>query len=291
MQKLRIGAVTDIHAGRTRSNIQSDDALEFLSEVVSRANEMSLDLFVTLGDNINATSVEEDRHYLAEVRDVLSAVKSPTVPMFGNNDVRYIAASDVGEILKCNPCSEVRKLNGWSLIFWRANCSLTIEEGLRLPDEDLQWLESALNEASYPAVVFTHVPLDNHAMTGNYYFQNRTDLAGYSNASEARRLLEASGKVVLAMAGHVHWNAGTTIGGIHYRTLASLADTFDAGGKPSRAWGIFDLNSDRLALEVFGREPCSWSAAPRSQGNRWYKPLEQKVFERRMRVLWHEAAE
>src|SRR5258708_11047044 len=99
MQKLRIGAVTDIHAGRTRSNIQSDDALDLLSEVVSRANEMSLDLFVTLGDNINATSVEEDRHYLAEVRDILSGVKSPTVPMFGNNDLRYVAPSDVGEIL------------------------------------------------------------------------------------------------------------------------------------------------------------------------------------------------
>ena len=185
----------------------------------------------------------------------------------------------------------MRDVGGWSLIFWRPACILSLEKGFVLDDADLVWLRAALDAAAYPSVVFLHVPIDDHSMTGNYYFENLPHLSTYSNASQARRMIEASGKVVLAMSGHVHWNAGSTIGGIHYRTLAALADTFHASGEASLAWGVLDLGGDRLSLEVFGREPCSWAAAPRASADRWYAPLQPAAFERRMRVLWHEIAE
>ena len=289
METVRLALVTDIHAGVERSNVRSGQAIALLDGVVQEANARAADLLVTLGDNVNATSPEHDRHWLAEVKQSLSRCTAPAVPLFGNNEYKFLDADEAADALGCSAASEVRKLGGWTLLFWRPSCSLSLEEGPRLTAADLAWLESALAAASYPAVLFLHAPIDAHSMVGNLYFENRPDLARYANAAAARRVLEASGKVVLVLAGHVHWNAASTINGIHYRTLASLTDTFQSAeaAPPSGTWALLELAGDgRMSLEVFGREPMSWSAPANAEGARWRNPLPREAFDARMLALW-----
>jgi Icc-related predicted phosphoesterase len=145
--KLRIGLVADIHAGTTRSNIKSTEAIGLLEAVVAEANTRSIDLFVTLGDNINATSAEEDFQYLRQVRQVLARLEAPVVPLFGNNDLKFLDAQRAANALECNPGSEVRQVNGWTFVFWRPACDLSFEHGLLLEESDLSWLRSALATA------------------------------------------------------------------------------------------------------------------------------------------------
>lgn len=286
MKTLRLGLVADIHAGVTRSNIKSSDALPLLETAVEEANVRGLDLFVTLGDNVNATSRDEDKRHLREVSAVLARLKAPAVPLFGNNDLKFLSRDEVATALRCAAGSEVREIGGWKLIFWRPACDISLNDGLALDDVDLVWLQDALNAAAYPAVVFLHVPIDGHSMIGNYYFERQMAIASYRNAGAARELIGASGKVVAVFSGHVHWNAGSTIGGIHHRTLASLADTFRTSGEASGAWAILELGSERLTLEVFGREPMTWSAPPRPPREQWLRPLAPDGFRRRMDILW-----
>ncbi|MCC8944230.1 metallophosphoesterase [Bradyrhizobium sp. Arg62] len=272
MTKLRIGVVADIHAGATHPNIKCREAIGLLEQVVEEANARSVDLFVTLGDNVTQTSPEQDFHHLLRVKEVLTRVRAPVVPLFGNNDLKFLSAEKAAEALGCNATSELRRVNGWTLLFWRPSCSVSLEHGIHLEENDLAWLRSALETAAYPTVVFLHAPIDGHSMVGNYYFEKRPDLSGYSNAAAARSAIEDSGKVVLVLTGHVHWNAGSTIDGIHYRTLASLSDTFRQSGEASGAWGLLDLDPALILLEVFGAEPMKWSAPPRSKDTRWYQP-------------------
>lgn len=287
MQTVRLALVTDIHAGVDRSNIRSAQAITLLDGVVRETNARSINLLVTLGDNVNATSPNHDRHWLEAVRQALSRCTAPAVPLFGNNEYKFLGADEAAKALGCSASSEVRPLNGWTLVFWRPSCSLTLESGLHLSATDLSWLEAAIATASYPAVLFLHAPIDEPSMVGNYYFENRPDLAGYANAAAARRIIEVSGKVVLVLAGHVHWNAGSTIDGIHYRTLAALTDTFDVAAVPSGTWSILELADDgRLSLDTFGREPMSWSALAKPKGAHWNRPLPREAFDARMRALW-----
>ena len=290
METVRLALVTDIHAGVERSNVRSGQAIALLDRVVQEASAREVDLLVTLGDTVNATSPEHDRHWLAQVGQSLGRCAAPAVPLFGNNEYKFLDAEEVAEALGCVASSEVRRLGGWTLVFWRPSCSLSLETGPRLTASDLAWLETALAAAAYPAVLFLHAPIDAHSMVGNLYFENRPDLARYGNAAEARRLLEASGKVVLVLAGHVHWNAGSTIDGIHHRTLASLTDTFQAAeaAPPSGTWALLELAGDgRLSLEVFGREPMSWSAPAIAEGAHWRSPLPREAFGARMQALWN----
>ena len=288
MSKLRIGLVADIHAGVTRTNIRSDRAIDLLDAVIADANQRDLDLFVTLGDNVNATSIEEDRRYLGEVATALRKSTARVVPLFGNNEMKFLGAEEAARVLDCSPGSEMRSVNGWTLIFWRTECELSLANGLRLREEELAWLTSALERAAYPAVIFTHAPIDSNAMIGNYYFQERADLGSYTNSRDARALIAASGKVVLVLAGHVHWHSGSTISGIHHRTLPSLTDTFECSGEPSGAWAVLELDSGRMSLEVFGREPMSWAAPPRARHSAWYEPMPRDAFSSRMTKLWSE---
>jgi Icc protein len=163
---------------------------------------------------------------------------------------------------------------------------VSLEEGLDLPESDIAWLRAALATATYPTVIFLHAPIDGQSMIGNYYFEGRPDLSGYSNGATARSVIEASAKVVLVLAGHVHWNSGTTIDGVHYRTLACLTDTFQAGVDASRTWAVLDLDASSISLDVRGAEPMRWSAPPRPDHAHWKKPMASEAFDKRMRTLW-----
>ncbi|MCG8548223.1 MAG: metallophosphoesterase [Alphaproteobacteria bacterium] len=288
MQTLHLGLVTDIHAGVGRSNIKSEQAISLLDSVVSEATARSVDLLAVLGDSVNATDPEHDRHWLGMVKQSLDRCSAPAVPLFGNNELKFLSPRDVANVLGCAADTEVRRVNGWSLVFWRPSCTLSFDEGLRLDESDLASLDAALASAEYPAVICLHAPIDEHSMVGNYYFANRRELAGYENAQAARDIIEASGKVVLVLAGHVHWNAGTTIDGVHYRTLASLSDTFDATAVDAAGtWAIVELGEDGwISLEVFGREPMRWSAPMRQQETHWRRPLSGDGFHARMKALW-----
>jgi Icc protein len=287
MKTFRLGLVADIHAGRTRSNIRSAEALALLDGIVREANERAVDAFITLGDNVNATSASEDRHYLASVGACLAGLRMPVLPIFGNNEFKFLGRDQAAQALRCNAVSEMLALCGYTLIVWRADCTMSLDRGVTLTSEDLAWLERTLQAASYPAILFLHVPIDDHSLIGNHYFEHRPELARYSNAAHARSIVEASGKVVLVVAGHVHWSAGSTIDGIHYRTLPSLTDTFRLDAEPSAAWAILDLRDEHASLEVFGREPMTWSAPLKVEGTRWRRPLSSQEFDDRMRGLWH----
>ncbi|QRM32382.1 metallophosphoesterase [Microvirga sp. VF16] len=286
MSVLRIAVIADIHAGETRSNIQSEQAPQLLENFVSEANARSVELIVSLGDNINAASADEDRRYLQRVAKIFSRSAAPVVSVFGNNELKFLGRSETARILDCTLDSEIRDASGWSLIFWRPDCELSLTKGLILSDDDLAWLDDALSKAKFPAVLFVHAPIDDHSMVGNYYFENHKDLATYTNGRAARALLEQSGKVVLVLSGHTHWHACSTIGGIHYRTIPSLTDTFEHSGEASEAWAILDLTTQTIALEVFGREPMRWSVPVRAQEARWRAPMSRSDFDNRMQTLW-----
>lgn len=287
MQNLRLALVTDLHVGSalaTKTGPRVSEALTLTKAVIEEANASSADLLVSLGDNINATSAEEDYKYLTILRDVFATSRIPVVPCFGNNDLKFLTHKAVAEALGCSAASERRILKGWNLLFWRPACEMSLNHGGPVfGDEDLSWLDKTLEQSTYPIIIFLHAPIDDHSTTGNAYTEARPDLASYRNGGAARELIQNSGKVVLVLAGHVHWNAGSTIDGVHYRTLAALSDTFRINEEPSGTWALLDLTANRMTLDVRGNEPMLWSVPPRKKHEHWRRPFTKEAYEERLR--------
>jgi len=163
-------------------------------------------------------------------------------------------------------------LKGKHLVFWQHDLSGRFAENQVPSQAELDWLRADLNDTTLPAVVFTHVPLNGAAMTGNFYFQNNTDSATLQRAGEARAVIEAAGNVVLCVAGHVHWNHSSTIDGIRYLTLQSLTESFTTQEEASGAWAEIEIG-DQVRWRAHGGDPMVFEAPLRGRNMRWVPPL------------------
>ena len=130
-----------------------------------------------------------------------------------------------------------------------------------VPPQELEWLKKDLAATSLPSVVFTHQTLD------------RLDEQDHNikNASEVRKILEDSGKVLAVLSGHDHAGGYANIKGIHYIVMngnvgvsdqrpwkdTSTKEGFDADY--DNQFAVLEIYSEdeskyRIRLEGYGRQ-------------------------------------
>ena len=277
---LRIAVVTDIHYGPTKPTETKLGlgALQLFDETVGEIAAYSPDLLVELGDRLSDDSPEADAERLAELAERFARLPGRREHLQGNHDIVNLSETTTSRLLGRPLGHRSHDAQGWHLVFWEA--SPEYRGGLRLSGEDLEWLERDLNATSLPTVIFSHVPLGGGSMVGNYYFEGRSEgRAGHVNAELAREVIEASGKVVLAVAGHVHWNSLHTVDGTHYVTVQSLSETFTTAPQAAAAWATIELG-DTLHLSVLGNDPFEVSLTPKRLGSHWLPPRTRATSKR-----------
>lgn len=200
MPDLKIAIVTDIHHGEVKLTKRGDRALDLLENFLDFCADYGPDLIADLGDRINDKDRETDRRRLAEVAAKFRGLNTPHVHLDGNHDSDFLLPSDNANAVGSGR-HESRDVNGYHLVFWNASTKIPRPEPFRASDDDLAWLARDLTETDLPTIVFSHVPFGGASVVGNYWFQNTPDHATYPNAAEIRKLVEASDRVVLCVAG------------------------------------------------------------------------------------------
>ncbi len=273
MSNLRLAIITDIHHGRNDETKHGEKALDLLSAVLAQMQEYKPDLVVDLGDRITDEDAGTDRRLSREVAERFERVEVPRVHLIGNHDVEFLPRTFHESLLGTPVSHHSVHRNGWHLIFWHGTPHYR-KGNLNIAPDDLAWLENAISEASYPAVVFTHVPVDGGSTVGNYYFEDRPEgRAEYYNGAEARALITGSDSVVLTVSGHTHWNKLTTIDGVHFVSLQSLTEGYNSSSKPAGAWMTLELGK-RIRVNVHGNDPLALELTPRTRG---FRSLKRQV--------------
>ena len=273
-QALKIAIITDIHHGPRHFTKLGDTAITLLENFCTFAGEWRADIAVDLGDRISDIDHPTDRKHLHQVATVFHRLRMPRGHILGNHDRENLKVEDNAELLGVDMISRVVRLNGFNLVFWQANTQNFWPDGLNLLPGDLDWLRQTLCEADSPCIIFTHVPLDTGSMAGNYYFDQNPRHATYPEAEKARTIIQASNKVVLCVAGHVHWNSVNIIHGIPYLALHSLTECSTTYPDPSMAWATLEFGSDSdLHWKVYGND--SWEIVMPMPDRRhaWLFPL------------------
>src|SRR5690606_8989325 len=120
-------------------------------------------------------------------------------------------------------------------------CVLATQEtkdvDVRLPAEQLEWLEHDLRQTQLASVVCVHHPLSDCDLEGNRWFAAAPHICRVAERKAFRRVIEGSGKVLLVLNGHAHWNHLDIIAGVPYVTQQSPIENVDAGapGRPARS--------------------------------------------------------
>ena len=238
--------VTDCHyadadAAGTRFYRQS---LGKLRECVTLMNAEKVDFLIELGDfkDQDKPPVEQKTlSYLQEVERVFQGFHGPTYHVLGNHDMDSLSKAQFMAEVENTHIRPGRSyysfdVNGLHFIVLDANFKAdgsAYDHGnfdwtdANIPPEELAWLERNLAEASNSCIVFTHQLLDG---SGSVYI---------NNASDARRILEASGKVLTVFQGHHHSGDYNNIAGIHYYTLKAL---IEGSGDENNSYAITEIH-------------------------------------------------
>lgn len=270
MSKVRLALVADIHHGANHGTKLGEAALPLLARFRDWCAAERPALAVELGDRINDRDPEHDARLTREVASAFSRFPVPTAHLLGNHDCFALARAEAEAAFQQGFASRSRDIGDFHLVFWNADTALHRGRGFVAAQQDLDWLAADLAATALRTVVFSHLPLDGGAMTGNLYFEAgpALGLGGYANAGEVQRVLEASGKVVLCIAGHTHWNALSFIDGIAYVTVPSLTDAFMTWPKPAAAWATCELGDD-IVVRVAGEAPVEYRLPVKGIGQHW----------------------
>lgn len=266
---LRIGLIADIHYGPSANTKEGERGLELLVETLHALDQEDLALVVDLGDRLTTTGRDEDLARLRELALAFGATRHPVVHLMGNHDGYTLTAADHERELGTGWGSHVQEIDGTQLVFF--NPRLDVEQRMRfvLADEDLDWLKRTIDNPSTPSLVFSHVPLYQRSLDGNFYFERAwSDGASFRNRRAIRQALEASGSVLANIAGHVHWESVATIDGLHLLTVPSLTETFQTPEEAQAGYAILTLDADRIDIEMRGRRPGRY-VLPRRAKRRW----------------------
>jgi 3',5'-cyclic AMP phosphodiesterase CpdA len=251
-RRVRIGLITDLHYADKPANGTRHyrDTPAKLAEAVKQFNADRPDFVVEQGDLIDAAAtVETELGYLREISRVFDTYVGPKHYVLGNHCVDMLTKDeflggvgrkesfysfDVGEthFIVLDACFRTdgkpygRKSSAWN--------------DANIPPAELDWLQSDLQAADKPTIVFAHQRLDNggaHAV---------------KNAAAVRQVFEASGRVRAVFQGHSHKNDHQEIAGIHYTTLVAMVE----GPNPeSNGYSFLDiLANGTLRLTGFRKQ-------------------------------------
>ncbi len=268
-EKVCINLVADVHHGPDTEMKQGSKALHLLDRFVKASNNLKADIAVDLGDRISDIDKNADYRREQEVGQVLGGLSMPWRSIVGNHDVANLTVLDNEEALGTSFLNNSVDIGGFHLVFWNAHTYIPFPEPSRgALYSDLEWLRKDLESTALPSVVFTHFPMVEASMAGNYYFSEHPEFSHDPNSGDLRRKLSQWGHVVLCVSGHVHWNALHSIDDIPFFSLHSLTETFTTPGRASEVWGTLTLGTD-INIQTTGLLPMNLSLPLRPRKARW----------------------
>ncbi len=263
VKELVIAFVSDLHFGpeaRFQGKLRklTAEAGRLMREALAKIDaDAKPDMLVNLGDDIEDEGPEADRARYAECQAILRTFPARLVNVAGNHDTIHLSSADLLALW-----GEPRRERLYMSFDYEGHHFVVLHTqerkdlDVRVDDEQLAWLETDLASTTLPTIVFMHHSAADQDLRGNPWFEGAPNICLVRERRKVRALFRASGRVVLVMNGHLHWNHVDVIDGIPYVTVQSLVENLDddAPGRPAAAYAIARLSTKRVVVEVGGAE-------------------------------------
>lgn len=230
----KIAFTSDTHYDTGTDLADRDNALIYIANFVTRMQTYLPDLAISAGDKVGASSSVEATQlgWYQAVLDAFDNVapyatdyKMSISP--GNHDFDVMTFANVLAKHGAETWMESGKLYGkwettdYCFISIDANYSVGSQTHLNVQHngygyvntDQLAWLKTTLADSTKPCVVFIH---QGCAEMDTDQFNLTQDVYHTRNRQDVRNILEASGKVIAVIHGHLHYHRVDVINGIPY---------------------------------------------------------------------------
>ncbi|AGS24540.1 metallophosphoesterase family protein [Rhizobium etli] len=249
---MKIAVIADIHHDASAGS--ESCVLATVREFAQRAALENADVLLDLGDRIVDRSKEWDRKSLSEVASALAIYEGPRIHLLGNHDVINLDWGDNAELLRYPVGNRVQDFDQCRLISWQPDPWFEPGVGFGPAGPSLPWLIETLLSDPRPTIIATHAPFSGQSQVGNFHFEKNPEWASHPDHASVRQAVEATGRAVIWLAGHVHWNSFHVIRGLRHVTLQSVSETFTTHPARALSYAMIDIG-DEIVIEVFGNDP------------------------------------
>src|SRR5262245_53074782 len=177
-RSLRFALITDVHfghdtlfEGKLRKMASRADALT--RQFVTAMNEVEHPEFVVnLGDVVEDETRENDIDHYTQFTQILSGLQAPVFHVAGNHDTICMTDDDVRQLWggHVGPLYYSRDVGGLHLVFLRTH--EIKDTAIRMPQEQIDWVEADLRSTELPALVFMHHPASEMRLETSRWFAN-----------------------------------------------------------------------------------------------------------------------
>ncbi len=263
---LTIGVVSDLHFGPRASFAGKLRKLSHLAATlteafVERMRAQQVDLVVNLGDVIEDVDAQTDLQRYSSCMRLLEAAGVERIHVAGNHDLVNLDAATLRKAWAM-PASGVlyRSLDRKGLHLVVLHTHERKDRDVSIDAEQLSWLKQDLATTTLPTVVLMHHSAADQDLRGNRWFEGAEHICLLAQRAELRAVLARSGRVILVLNGHLHWNHFDLIDSIPYVTLQSLVENIDedAPGRPAAAHAVLRFDGRRLLVEIAGAHPLRY---------------------------------
>ncbi len=266
---LTIAIINDVHVGkplehnntlRASSHLVDPILPGFLDYLIARHHP---DVIINLGDLIRGEGQDLDaQRYQKAIRHFKKA-GCPVIHLIGNHELKHLSEPILEGIWEKEGFSQrsygIKKIEGLSLI-WLGMETKT-KKVHQLPDDQLSWLEDTLEHLDGPALIFTHLAIDDHSLEGGFFYKEFEKEAARSpfflaNQEKIRSILSKSPNVKGVFQAHLHYFHTKTIDQVPFVTCPAFADNICgplANGHLPEIFTLVTVDRDELVVKAFSK--------------------------------------
>ena len=258
-RKVRIGLLTDMHYAdkKPAGSRYYRQTIDKLQEAAEHFQDDQPDHIVELGDFIDAAdSIDVEKDYLKRIHREFQALPGKKHYVLGNHCVHTLTKEEFLDGVGQDKSYYSFDAGGFHFVvldacfrsdgqpYGRKNFQWTDPN---IPAEQIEWLQADLKATNGKVIVFVHQRLD---VSNNH---------GVKNASQVRKVLEQSGKVLAVFQGHSHKNDLKEINGIHYCVHRAMVE---GSGKESNGYSTMDVFAEgSIRIQGFRKQQdYDWSS-------------------------------
>jgi len=266
---MKILIVADIHAGkplerndfmRSASHKAVDILPTLFQEIIEQHNP---DCVVNLGDLIRSESKKEDHDRYLKVFRYFKCFDVPVIHLIGNHELKTHSTLEIEKFWAEEGVSQksfgVHTFGETSFIWLGLEKLKAEKEILKVPDDQLIWLQKTLKSLSTPCLIFIHVPFDEQNVEGNFFATPDTSPLFCANQKEIQACLISHHPIRAIFQAHLHYFHLKWIKHIPFFTIPSMSENL-CGPKVRdnfpEIYTIVDLSADHLTVNCYSQEYC-----------------------------------
>jgi predicted MPP superfamily phosphohydrolase len=204
MEDLKIALLADFHYGYPEDEDMEEYLVPAVENMIKEVNDFEPDIVVSLGDFIQHSDRETDLERLERVGELLDQVEADVYAIPGNHDPMTVSKQEVMEKIEVKNKETYFSLEigERKLIFVDTIAQIEDIYGAGfIGSEQREWVKGEI-DTDKEVMVFSHHLLHHRDLDGNWYFDDKPELAAAVDKKNFQKI--AGEKPRAVFSAHIH---------------------------------------------------------------------------------------